>query len=83
MRKEQDGALRGLGWRLCRSSGWPHRLGTSVFATSSAERSLELDESFQAIQYPTSQSVGGAKLVAHPSDPYGRAPNLAPSAKVF
>ena len=51
----------GLGCRLCRSSGWPHRLGTSVFATSSAERSLELDESFQAIQCRPPESQGLAR----------------------
>ena len=51
----------GLGCRLCRSSGWPHRLGTSVFATSSAERSLELDESFQAIQCRPPDSQGLAR----------------------
>ena len=54
-------APSGLGCRLCRSSGWPHRLGTSVFATSSAERSLELDESFQAIQCRPPDSQGLAR----------------------
>jgi len=39
--------------------------------------------SIEGSSHWSSQRVGGAKLVAHPSDPYGRAPNLAPSAKAF
>ena len=39
--------------------------------------------SIEGSSHWSSQSVGGAKLVAHPSDPYGRAPNFAPSAKAF